>query len=204
MKRTIIPIKKKKPAFKRKQKKKQDRRLTLKQTKFCHEYVVDGIGTAAAIRAGYNESSAHVTANNLLKNIKCQALIEQLQEKHNKKLDISAERTLLEVARLAFFDPQKLFDADGKLIPIHKLDKDTAACIGGIDTYQKYVGESEETCKEVIKKFKIWDKNSALEKMIKRFSKQFEDNPDDELPQKKKIFFRTVDASKPNKPEDKE
>lgn len=184
------------PSFKRKKKIKRERKLTLKQTRFCHEYVIDGIGSAAAIRAGYKPASAHVTANNLLSNIKCRALIDQLQEKLHKKLEITAERTLLEVARLAFFDPQKLFDANGRLIPIHKLDKDTAACIGGIDTYQKYVGESKEACTEVIKKFKIWDKNSALEKMIQRFGKTFAVGDNEDTPISKRIFFQTVDASK--------
>ena len=195
MAKTIIPSEPIKRKFKRKVK--QRRNLTIKQTRFCHEYIVDGHGTNAAIRAGYKSSAAHVTANNLLNDIKCQRLIEKLQEKHNQKLEITAERTLLEVARLAFFDPQKLFDADGKLIPIHKLDKDTAACIGGIDTYQKYVGTDQSQLDvEVIKKFKIWDKNSALEKLIKRFQKTFEPSDGEEVAQPKRIFFNTVDASK--------
>lgn len=204
MAKTIIPAEPIKRKFKRKVK--RIKKLTLKQSRFCHEYVVDGIGSAAAIRAGYNPASAHVTADKLLSNIKCKQLIEKLESTLHKKLEISAERTLLEVARLAFFDPQKLFDADGKLIPIHKLDKDTAACIGGIDTYQKYVGtDQSQLYVEVVKKFKIWDKNSALEKLIKRFQKTFEPSDGEDAAQPKRIFFNTVDASKqPEETESKE
>lgn len=41
-------------------------KLTVKQQKFCREYVVDFNGTQAAIRAGYAKASARTTASELL------------------------------------------------------------------------------------------------------------------------------------------
>lgn len=188
-KKTIFPGT---PTFKRKKKIKRERKLTLKQTRFAHEYVIDGNGTAAAIRAGYKAAGAHVTAHVLLNTNKIQDLIQELQDKIHTKLQITAERTLLEVARLAYFDPRKLYDAAGNLIPIHKLDDDTAACVAGIDIIES----KDPQTNAITKKYKVWDKNSALEKMIKRFSKTFEGGDGEDAPVSKKIFFQTIDASK--------
>ena len=199
----LIPDKPIKVPFKRKKKKIKPKGLTKKQTRFCHEYVIDHNGTQAAIRAGYSKDTAQPISGQLLKIIKVQELIKELDDKIHAKLEITAERTLLEIARLAYFNPQKMFNAEGKLIPIHKLDKDTAACIGGIDVYQKFVGESKEACMEAIKKFKIWDKNSTLEKMAKYFAKTFENAEDEDKPVSKRMFFQVVDASKSDQ-DDKE
>lgn len=42
--------------------------LTAKQAKFVTEYLVDGNGAGAAVRAGYSASGAHVTASRMLRN----------------------------------------------------------------------------------------------------------------------------------------
>ena len=52
--------------------------LTDKQAKFVSEYLVDANGTQAAIRAGYSESGARVTAHRLLTNDAiCEAVAAQ-------------------------------------------------------------------------------------------------------------------------------
>jgi phage terminase small subunit len=48
-----------------------------KQRLFCREYLTDLIATRAAIRAGYSENSAHVTACRMLKQPKIAAAIAQ-------------------------------------------------------------------------------------------------------------------------------
>ncbi|NOK06347.1 terminase small subunit [Myxococcus xanthus] len=47
--------------------------LTAKQRAFVREYLVDGVGKQAAIRGGYSEHSAEVTASKLLRNAKVSA-----------------------------------------------------------------------------------------------------------------------------------
>ena len=42
--------------------------LTAKQARFVEEYLVDGNGAGAAVRAGYSASGAHVTASRMLRN----------------------------------------------------------------------------------------------------------------------------------------
>lgn len=42
--------------------------LTAKQARFVSEYLVDGNGAGAAVRAGYSAAGAHVTASRMLRN----------------------------------------------------------------------------------------------------------------------------------------
>jgi phage terminase small subunit len=53
--------------------------LTPKQAKFVAEYLVDGNGSAAAVRAGYGAIGAKVTACRLLTNPNLRARLEARQ-----------------------------------------------------------------------------------------------------------------------------
>lgn len=74
----------------------------LKHDDFARQYVIDFNGTQAAIRAGYSPKAAGQIACDLLKNPKIKARIDELVERRNDRLDISADRVLQEVARTAF------------------------------------------------------------------------------------------------------
>lgn len=50
--------------------------LTAKQARFIDEYLVDGNGTAAAVRAGYGRAGARVAAHRALRNDNVSAPIE--------------------------------------------------------------------------------------------------------------------------------
>ena len=83
-------------------------------------------------------------------------------------MGLTEERVSLEVARLAFFDPRKMFTARGDPIPLSELDDDTAAAIAGLDVLESYEGSGEDrVLVGHIKKYKIADKNSALERAAK-------------------------------------
>jgi phage terminase small subunit len=125
----------------------------------------------AAIRAGYSPKSAGVQACRLLKHVHVQQAIAPQREQAVQAraeavntMALSAERTRLEIARLAYFDPRKMFDADGNPLPITKLDDDTAAAIAGIEVCVK--GNDEMGYGE-IRKVRIADKNAALDKAAK-------------------------------------
>jgi phage terminase small subunit len=68
--------------------------------------------------------------------VKVQALLATLAEERIRRLDISADRILQELARIAFFDPHKPFNQDGSLKNIAELDIDTAAAIAGIEIFR--------------------------------------------------------------------
>lgn len=84
--------------------------LTAQQERFCREYIIDYHGTNAATRAGYSERSAHVTASRLLKNAKVLARVRELQGEQAERLCITADRVMMELAKVAFVDPGRLID----------------------------------------------------------------------------------------------
>jgi len=65
--------------------------LTPRQSRFVNEYLVDLNGTQAAVRAGYSESGAHVTASRLLKNAKVTLEVRRQQSLIREKVEITSE-----------------------------------------------------------------------------------------------------------------
>lgn len=110
--------------------------LNDKQARFVAEYLKDMNATAAYKRAGYTAkgNAAEVNAARLLRNAQVQSEVAKRTQKLMGKLEISAERVLRERARLAFLDPRKLVDANGKPLGVHELDEDTAAAVAGFET----------------------------------------------------------------------
>jgi len=144
--------------------------LSDRHARFVAEYLIDQNATAAYKRAGYGAkgASADSAAARLLRNVQIQSEIVARQQKTLAKLELTAERVLLEVARLAYFDPRKLLNADGSPKPIEDLDDDTAACIAGIEILEQYEGTGRER-KFIgnLKKYKVFDKNTALTNALK-------------------------------------
>ena len=76
--------------------------MTPKQARFVEEYLIDRNGTQAAIRAGYSERSAEVTASRLLRNDKVAAAIRKATEKRSERVELKADdviRGLLQEAK---------------------------------------------------------------------------------------------------------
>lgn len=153
-------------------------KLSDKQIRFCNEYLVDYNGTQAAIRAGYSKKTAVEQASRLLINVKVAEYLKSKKIKIASKLEITQERTMQEIGRIAFQDARKFFNEDGSLIPIHELDDDAAAAIAGMDIEELF--EYEDGVKNKIgnlKKIKRYDKTKALEMLAKHF-KIYSDAPD--------------------------
>ena len=68
--------------------------FTGKQARFVAEYLVDANGTQAAIRAGYSESGARVTAHRLLTNDAIYRAVEAQQRSDATRLSIQREDVL--------------------------------------------------------------------------------------------------------------
>lgn len=167
--------------------------MSKRQTKeelFAHAYVASELNaTEAAIAIGLAKKSAHVEGSKYLRKPKVQALIAKLTEKKFEKLDISAERILLELARVAFRDIRKLFDDQGQLKPLRDLDEDTAAAIAGLDHDHlfEYFGKGQRKHVGNTVKVKMADKVKALEllgKYRKLFTEKIEVTADDALVQR--------------------
>lgn len=75
--------------------------LTDKQERFVAEYLVDSIGSAAAVRAGYSERSAQSISRDLMADPKVRAAINAGKRRIAAKLELSAEKTLADIDRIA-------------------------------------------------------------------------------------------------------
>ncbi len=140
--------------------------LTPKQKLFIREYCRDLNATRAAIAAGYSKNGARVQAYRLLANANISAEIAELTAKTCTKLEISAEKVLQELARLAFLDPRKFYNENGGLKHVPELDGDTAACIAGMEVEDVYEGYGDERKKVgICRKIKFADKGANLERL---------------------------------------
>jgi len=110
--------------------------MTAKQERFCQEYVVDLNGTQAAIRAGYCKTGARQTACVLLTNPNIQKKVEFLQAEIASSLEITAERVLRELARLAFADLSEIVkigkDGRVKVTPTEQMTEDQRRAIQSV------------------------------------------------------------------------
>lgn len=138
--------------------------LNPKQAMFVREYLIDLNATQAAIRAGYSERTAGAQGFDLLKHPEISAAVQEAMDKRANRIEITADKVLQEIAKLAFFDPRKLFDDAGAPIHISQLDDVTAAAIAGLDVVTQ--GNQEVGIAEIVK-YKIADKGVNLERLGK-------------------------------------
>lgn len=155
--------------------------LTQKQRLFVAAYIGGRNATKAAIEAGYSAKTAKQAGSRLLSDVAIRVAIDGHQAAVVAKVQadagITLERTLREIARLAFFDPRRMFDKDGHPLPIHQLDDDTAAVVAGLDVLEEWEGSGEDRrLVGHVKKWKLGDKNSALEKLMKHLDGYNADN----------------------------
>jgi hypothetical protein len=99
--------------------------LNARETLFVQHMLILNNGTRAARAAGYspgNCKAAAVTAARLLSRAKIQTALRAARAEISAKLDISAERTLTELASVAYTPVEKLTDS-GKSSKVKALDQ---------------------------------------------------------------------------------
>lgn len=79
-------------------------KLTPKQIRFVDEYLVDFNATQAAIRAGYSEKNAYQIGSENLRKPQIQSEIARRQKDLQRRTEISQDRVVKELARIAFAD----------------------------------------------------------------------------------------------------
>ena len=151
--------------------------LSPKQQRFVDEYLIDLNATQAAIRAGYSaRTAAEMGYENLRKPQIVTAIAEARKSQQTRTL-ITADRVLLEVARLSFYDPRRFFRDDGSPLGIHELDDDTAAALAGMDVIEQFEGSGQDRqFVGYLKKYKLTDKGANLERLMKHLGLYERDN----------------------------
>ena len=124
---------------------------------FVKYYIECGNSGEAYVRAGYKRDKPAIRSWELLKKPKIQAYLQAEASKTMKRQDITVDRVIQEIAKIAFMDPRRLFNEDGDIKPIHELDESTAAAIASVDVMRIF-GEQEGK----LKKVRLHDKLAAL------------------------------------------
>lgn len=111
-------------------------KLTAKQVRFVDEYLVDFNATQAAIKAGYKAKTAHVIGAENLRKPKIAEEIARRQKDLQRRTEISQDRVVKELARIAFADASDYAcietltyeNEDGTVSPVQIVSpKDTGA-----------------------------------------------------------------------------
>ena len=160
---------------------KQDQRAE----RFAREYIQDFNGARAAIAVGYSEKTARAAGSRMLTKVIVRDRLAELAKAKMESLDVSTERILLELARIAFRDVRKLFDLEGNLKSIKDLDDDSAAAISSIDHDElfQYFGEGQRKKIGTTTKVKMSDKVKALE-LLGKYRTLFTEKVEHVFPEK--------------------
>lgn len=97
---------------------------------FAQHYALNGHQHEAGRIAGYKEKSK---AWAIAHRPDVQARVQELIEQRFSKVSITAERTMKELARIAYADIRDLYDENGDLLPVHMLPDDVAATVARIE-----------------------------------------------------------------------
>lgn len=101
--------------------------LTEKQKAFVQEYLVDLNATAAAKRAGYSEKNADKIGSELLGKTGVSKAIQKAMLDRQKRTEITQDRVLLEIGKVAFRDasdlPESALKYQNKLEALEMLAK---------------------------------------------------------------------------------
>lgn len=144
--------------------------LNPRQAKFVDEFLLDFNATNAAIRAGYSPKAASAVSSRLLTNAKVANAVAARKKADAQKNEVTRERVLVELGRIAFADPRKMYNADGSIKNVTELDDETAAAVASVESIEVFEGTGDDrTHVGNTKKLKLADKVRALKLLGQHF-----------------------------------
>lgn len=149
--------------------------LTSRERLFCSHYMSNGENGLRAARAAGYAGDAGRRACLLLKLPRIMAVIDRERRCKLTDLDAKIDRVLREVVRIGMFDPRKLFDLTGKLLPITRWPDDCAAVISGLEfrngVLSKLRFASKAQALELLGRFlNLWNGMGASEAQTNRLA----------------------------------
>ena len=109
--------------------------MTPKRRRFVEEYLIDLNATQAAIRAGFKRRAAYSQGQRLLKDVEVTTAIHAAQQEQSARTQVTADRVIAELARIALLDPRRLYDwgpGGVSVKPSDTLDEDDARAVGEV------------------------------------------------------------------------
>lgn len=145
-------------------------KLTLRQERFCEEYLRDSNATQAAVRAGYSPSTARQQGHRLLTHVDIAARIKSGRECLAAQAHVDALGLIIWLRDLASTSMADFIRLDDDGQPLVDLSATTAAQRGAIseiqiDTFVEGSGESARTVTRV--KIKPYSRLDAIDKLAK-------------------------------------
>lgn len=152
------------------------KKLTPKQQAFCDEYLIDLNATQAAVRAGYSKKTAgRIGQENLQKPV-IQESIKANMEKRSERTEVTADRVLKELAKVAFADLKDFVTWDDYGVKIINSDKVDGTMLAEIsETINNTILPNGTEIEKKQRKVKPHDKMKALEMLGKHLG-MFKDN----------------------------
>lgn len=142
---------------------KQSKKLAPRIERFVREYLADFNATRAAIAAGYSSKTASSQAYDLLRKPEVQRAIANHQAKAGEKYEAKKDRTIRELARVAFADPRDVMSwgPEGvKIFPSSVIPEDAARSVCEVSSDETVDADGNRRVKL---KVKFFDKLKALE-----------------------------------------
>lgn len=153
--------------------------LTLKQEKFCLEYVRNGGNASEAYRAAYNAEkmkpkTVNERASVLLSDNKVAARVKDLQDAITEAALIEPTELLREMAHMLRADPADAYTETGQFKSIHDIPRDLRRNIAAIKT-RRVKGANGDADEDIIE-VKFWDKQGTMDKLAKHLGVYEKDN----------------------------
>lgn len=132
--------------------------LTKKQKLFVEEYLIDLNATQAAIRAGYSPDSAADIGSENLRKPDIRARIDKAMAERSRRTGINQDRILMELAKIALVNPEKVVNFDEATIREDAQPEDLAA-VASVKVKRFPTKDGEGVEREI----KFYDKTKALD-----------------------------------------
>lgn len=144
--------------------------LTPQQEKFA-QGIASGKTQADAYREAYpksrkwSDNAVRVNASKLAADTNVSLMVQEFRDAVSKAAQVETVQVVKELARVALSDVRKVFKDDGSVMHPREFDDATAAAVASI-----------EFDPEGGFKIKLWDKNSAADKLMKHLGGYERDN----------------------------
>jgi phage terminase small subunit len=159
------------------------KKLTLKQTKFVDEYLIDLNATQAAIRAGYSEKTANRIASENLSKLDVQSYLQKRQKELQNHANITPEKVIDELTHIAFDDIKNYLSFRTEKTQVGESDNgspilayDTIVDLKDSDTIDTRNISEISKGRDGQFKFKLYSKDNALVQLGKYLG-MFNDKP---------------------------
>lgn len=134
--------------------------LRRKQQRFAEEYPIDLNATQAALRAGYSPKTAYSQGQRLLKNVEVQNAIQAAMAQRSKRVQITQDGVLQEIALLQYSDVSHYtIDDRGNLT----LAADAPpGAMRAVSSLRKRVRHHDDGSITYDTEFRLWNKPASL------------------------------------------